>query len=141
MIFITGISVLLINIFFYQICFVHGESMNPTLKDRDITVIKKYNLKLSYGDILVIRKDNKIIIKRLVGLPGDKIRIDNYLYVNDKKMDNLYTENKGDIISEILLKENEYFVLGDNRQNSIDSRFEEIGTIKKDEIIGKLVFK
>ena len=60
--------------------------MEPTLKNGNTALIKKYNLDLKYNDIVVVKKDNKIIIKRLVGFPGDTIRSDNYLYVNDKKM-------------------------------------------------------
>lgn len=114
--------------------------MFPTLKNGNIVCIKKYNLDLKHNDIIVIRKNGKTIIKRLVGMPNDKIKIDNYLYVNGEKCDNLYIEDCGDINNEIYLKDNEYFVLGDNRQNSIDSRFEEIGIILKNEIFGKIIF-
>ena len=115
--------------------------MFPTLKNGNIVFIKKYNLDLKHNDIVIIKKDNKTIIKRLVGLPNDKIEINDYLYINGEKNDNLYIEDKGNISNEICLKNNEYFVLGDNRQNSIDSRFDEIGIITKDEIIGKIIKK
>ena len=114
--------------------------MEPTLKDKRIVIMKKFNLNLSYNDIIVIKKNDKIIIKRLVGLPNDTIEIDNYLYINGKQFDENYT-SKGEMEEKLILKENEYFVLGDNRQNSVDSRFFEIGTIKKDEIIGKVIIK
>ena len=113
--------------------------MEPTLTSGKIVVMKKYNLDLKHNDIVVIRKNGKTIIKRLVGLPNDSIKIDEYLYVNGTKNDNLYTKDKGEIKNEILLKEKEYFVLGDNRQNSIDSRFIEIGIIHEREIIGKIM--
>lgn len=115
--------------------------MEPALKDGQIALMKKFNLKLNYNDIIVIKKNNKIIIKRLVGMPNDKIKIDNYLFLNGKKVDDLYTEYSGIANDEITLNTNEYFVLGDNRQNSIDSRTEEIGIILKEEIIGKIIFK
>ena len=130
---------LVISIFFYQICIIHGISMEPALKHGDIAIIKKYNLKLNYNDIVLVKKNNKTIIKRLVAFPKDTIKIDNYLYVNGKKNDDFYTENKGTITNEITLSPDEYFVIGDNRQNSIDSRFEEIGMISKEEIIGKII--
>ena len=113
--------------------------MEPTLTNGKIVCIKKYNLNLKHNDIIVIRKNGKIIIKRLVGLPKDKIKIDEYLYVNGIKNDDLYTKESGEIHEEIELKEKEYFVLGDNRQNSIDSRFSEIGIIYENEIIGKIM--
>ena len=115
--------------------------MEPSLKNKDIVLMKKYNLKLDYNDIVVIKKNNKIIIKRLIGLPNDTINIDDYVYVNAKRIDDLYTENKGIAKEPITLNSNQYFVLGDNRQNSIDSRFEEVGLILKEEIIGKIIIK
>jgi len=138
-VFIIGIVVLLINIFFYQLCIVDGDSMEPTLASGKIVVMKKHNLDLKHNDIVVVRKHGKRIIKRLVGLPKDKIKIDEYLYGNGEKNDNLYTKDKGEIKNEIVLKEKEYFVLGDNRQHSIDSRFSDIGIIHEREIIGKIM--
>ena len=132
---------MIINIFFYQLCIIDGDSMFPTLKNGNIVFIKKYDLDLKHNDIVVIKKDNKTIIKRLVGMPNDKIEINDYLYINGEKNDNLYIEDRGNISNAIFLKDNEYFVLGDNRQNSIDSRFDEIGIITKDEIIGKIIKK
>ena len=140
-IFIIGITILLVNIFFYQLCVIHGDSMIPTLNNHEIVLMQKYNLKLNYNDIVVIKKNNKIIIKRLIALPNDTIKIDNYVYVNGKKSSDLYTEYSGIIKNEVTLKQNEYIVLGDNRQNSIDSRYEEIGIIQKKEIIGKIILK
>ena len=115
--------------------------MFPTLKNGNIVIMKKYDLKLNYNDIVVIKKNDKIIIKRLVGLPNDSIYIDNYLFVNGEKFDDLFTENSENIENEITLKENQYYVLGDNRQHSIDSRDEEIGIINQEEILGILIFK
>ncbi len=114
--------------------------MNPTLKNKDLVLVKKFDLKLKNNDIVIVKKNGRIIIKRLVGLPNDRIKIDKYLYVNDKKNDDFYIESYERINEEIQLKYNEYFVLGDNRQNSIDSRNEEIGLITKEEIIGKIIF-
>ena len=113
--------------------------MEPTFHNKDIILIKKYNLKINYNDVVVIKKDNKIIIKRIVGLPKDEILIDNYVYINNKKYDDLYTPSKD--INYICLNNNKYFVLGDNREESIDSRSKEIGIINKEEIVGRKVFK
>lgn len=136
---VIGLIIFVINQYLFQICVVHGDSMYPTLKNRNIIFIKKFDLKIEYNDILVIKKNDKIIIKRVVGLPNDSINIDEYLFVNGQKNENLYIENAGDIKNEILLKDKEYFVLGDNINNSIDSRFDEIGIINEDEIIGKMI--
>lgn len=136
---IIGIVIFSINQFFFQICFVRGTSMYPTLRDGSIMIIQKINLKLQHNDIIVIKKNNKIITKRLVGLPNDKIKIDKFLFVNGKKNDDLFIEDCGEIKEEITLKDDEYFVLGDNRAHSIDSRFSEIGIIHKNEILGKTI--
>lgn len=115
--------------------------MYPNLKNGEMLFIKKFDLKYNYNDIVIIKKKDKTIIKRIVGLPKDSIKIDNYLYINGEKRDDIYIENPGDIKNEILLNENEFFVLGDNIQHSIDSRFNEIGIISKNEIIGKIINK
>lgn len=136
---IIGFIIFFVNQYLFQVCVVHGESMYPTLKNKDIIFIKKFDLKIEYNDIVVIKKGDNVIIKRVVGLPNDSISIDKYLYVNGQKNENLYIENAGDIKNEILLKDKEYFVLGDNINYSIDSRFDEIGIINEDEIIGKKI--
>lgn len=115
--------------------------MYPTLEDGNIVCIKKYNLSFKQNDIVVIKKNRNIIIKRIIGLPNENIEINNYVYVNGKKYKDLYINNTGDINDIIYLKEDEFFVLGDNVENSIDSRFNEIGIIKRNEIIGKVLFK
>ncbi len=113
--------------------------MYPTLKDKQIVLMKKYNLNLKQNDIVVIKKNKNVIIKRLIGLPNDSIVLDEYVYINGNKYDDEVIENYGDMPREIELKYNEYYVLGDNKNNSIDSRFNEIGIISRDEIVGKII--
>ena len=83
----------IISTFFYQLCVVHGDSMDPTLKDGRIVLMQKYNLKLKNNDVIVIKKDKNIIIKRLIGMPNDRVKIDKYVYVNNIKNDEIVTEN------------------------------------------------
>ena len=101
-IFIIGLVVFLVNKFLIQICFVQGDSMYPNLKNGEMLFIKKFDLKYNYNDIVIIKKKDKTIIKRIVGLPKDSIKIDNYLYINGEKRDDIYIENPGDIKNEIL---------------------------------------
>jgi len=115
---LIGAVMLVINTYFYQICFVNGDSMKPTLNNGDIVIIKKYNLSLDNGDIVVAKKNGNIIIKRIAGIQNDSVKIGDF---------------------ETKLKENEYFLVGDNSEHSIDSRHEEIGVIKREEIIGKVI--
>lgn len=134
-----GLVVFIISQNFYQLCFVRGISMQPTLQEGQMLLIKKFDVDFDYNDIVVIKKNNKIIIKRLVGLPNDIVQIHDYVYVNGEKMDNLYIQNPGNAKEKIILKQDEFFALGDNRQNSIDSRFDEIGIITKKDILGKVI--
>ena len=134
---IIGIVCFLISNFLFQICFVQGDSMLSTYTNGQILIARKYGLDIKNGDIITIEKNRNIIIKRVIGVPNDRVIIkEGYVYVNDNKFDDIYIEDAGNAKEEILLKENEYFVLGDNRNYSIDSRFDEIGIIKKEEIKG-----
>ncbi len=137
---LIGIIVFIVSNYFFQICFVKGNSMMPTLKNGQVLISKKYNLQIKNNDIIVIKKNNKTIIKRVIGIPNDEIAIlEGYIYLNGNKFDDIYTENSGILTHEIKLKDDEYFVLGDNRNASIDSRFDEIGIINKKEIIAKII--
>jgi len=137
---IIGFIVFFINAFFFQVCFVNGDSMNPTYKNGQILIANKFDKDIKRNDIIVININKKTIIKRVVGIPNDKVQcIDGYLYVNGIKFDDKFMDNPGAISSEIVLGEDEYFVLGDNRNYSIDSRFEEIGIISKRNIKAKII--
>ena len=121
---------------------VHGTSMNPTLQDGDYLLISKqaYTFKEpERGQIIIfpVGEENKLYIKRVIGLPGDVITIDNgVVYVNGEVNNQDYTLDgytNGDIEA-MVVPDGEIFVLGDNRLNSIDSR--EIGTQKIDDVKG-----
>lgn len=143
---------LFILTFMFNIVIVHGESMQPTYNEKDVLIIKKINMNnesLNYGDIIVT-DDNKItnrkLIKRLIGKPGDVIEIKNGLvFRNNKKLNEPYIKGETFIpyketnTLKITLGEDKYYLLGDNRNNSIDSRV--IGSIKLNEMIGKVVYR
>ena len=139
-IFIVGLVIFFINKYLFQICFVVGDSMSPSLEDKNIILIKKFDLDLKYGDIIIAKKNGKTIIKRIVGIPGDKVEIDGYLYINGNKKNDYLITNNGEIEYPVILNSEEYFVLGDNLEQSKDSRTNEIGIIRKSEILGKMIF-
>ncbi len=124
---------------------VLGPSMSPGLKDKDVVVVLKLFKNIGYNDVVVFEyKSTKNLIKRVVGMPQDKVRIKNgSLYINDKLIAENYVlkENNTKILNKDfgVVPNNEYLVLGDNRDDSLDSRT--IGFIKRESIVGKVIFK
>ena len=132
---------------------VQGESMENTLLNGDFLLMKRSWLVSEYvqGDIVVAAKgsfhNGECIIKRIIAVEGQTIDIDNetgLVYVDGVALDEPYaltpTFEKGELEFPITVAENCYFVLGDNREESLDSRYSQIGQIHKDEIKGKIIW-
>jgi len=120
---------------------VSGNSMSSTLKDGDIMLLNKLSLKdgIDRFDIVVVKTETNYIIKRVIGLPGETISYkDGVLYINGKVYEDKYNLTGTNDIDPVKILDNEYYVMGDNRNISKDSRT--IGAIKKDRIIGKTNF-
>lgn len=136
--------------FAFQTVTVFGPSMNNTLEDGQVVIVNKLAYKFGTVDRFDIiaysgNDDEYYDIKRVVGLPGETVKIDNgYLYIDGIILDeDIYDEsilNSGIAAKEITLGKNEYFVLGDNINNSEDSRFNNVGNINKSDILGKVVY-
>jgi signal peptidase I len=126
---------------------VDGRSMNATLNDGDNLIVEK--LSYRFGDperfdiIVFPYDDSSYYIKRIIGLPGETVQIDEdgTIYINGEVLEEDYgletISDPGRAIEPITLGDDEYFVLGDNRNNSKDSRNPLVGNIKRDKIVGR----
>ena len=125
---------------------IAGTSMEPNLNDGDIVLlVKKKNLET--GDLCAFYYSNKILIKRVIATPGDYIWIesDGTVFLNSKPLDEPYVSEKAlgecDVEFPYQVPENCYFVMGDKRETSIDSRSSVIGCVPEDQIVGKIFCK
>ncbi|MED0677399.1 MULTISPECIES: signal peptidase I [Aneurinibacillus] len=141
---VLAMLLVMVRIFFFAPYVVEGVSMYPTLGDNERIVVNKwiyYVRNPRYGDVIVLHaNDEEDYIKRIIGVPGDELELKNgVLYRNGKIVDEPY-------INEVTLGEfdkikvppNSYFVMGDNRNRSMDSR--EIGFISRSKVVGKAEF-
>lgn len=125
---------------------IAGTSMEPSLNDSDIVLLVKTD-KLSSGDLCAFYYSNKILIKRIIAVPGDYIWLesDGTVFLNGSQLDEPYVEQKAlgecDIEFPYQVPENSYFMMGDHRETSIDSRSTAIGCISDSQIIGKIICK
>lgn len=132
---------------------VVGQSMEPVLQDGDTIIVSK--VAYSLGDIkrydiiafkLRDEEDNYYNIKRIVGMPGETVKVEGgHIFINGTSLDDLPFDDlimtEGIAIDGITLGNNEYFVIGDNVNNSDDSRFVNVGSIEETEILGKVVYR
>ena len=151
---ILGIMVCVFALFtfFFRLVSVSGDSMNPNIYHGQKIVVSNVMYTPQYGDIVAIGRSTETensIIKRVIGLPGDKIDInfDTHIVVVN---DSVVTENyktlgaiaeRGDLTYPLTVPDDCIFVLGDNRNNSLDSRYSSVGFIRLDEITGKALFR
>lgn len=131
---------------------VIGPSMMPTLEDGNNLIIDKISYRFHEPerfDIVIFpfrNNSGNTYIKRVIGLPGETVRIDKdgVIYINDEVLQESYgreiIQNPGNALEGVTLKEGEYYVLGDNRNDSEDSRFS-VGVVYRREIVGRAVFR
>lgn len=147
----TIIIFLVLFLYVVSVTQVVGSSMAGTLENQEVLILNKakYHLfDVERGDIISFAyADTKYLIKRVIGMPGDTVKvIDNKLYINDQLYDEEYLSD-GVVTNDFSLMElgyekipeDKYLVLGDNRENSLDSR--EIGLVNEKDIIGKISFR
>lgn len=126
----------------FQLMLIQGDSMIPAYRNMQLVVIDKRFHEVRSGDVVAFysKKLNCVLVKRVAAIPGDTVQIkNNSLYINNKSLENTFLSFAGIVKEPIFLKEDEYFMLGDNREASKDSRYEEIGNIRKKAIIGRVL--
>lgn len=125
---------------------IYGASMTPTLREGEIVVSVKAN-NLEPGDIVAFYYGNKVLIKRYIAGPGTWVNIleDGTVLLNDEVLDEPYLTEKAFGISDLeypyQVPENSYFLLGDQRETSVDSRHSSVGCISQEEMVGKIIFR
>ena len=143
---IAGAVIVLSAVFLIPVYRITGNTMTPTLEEGNIALSVKTG-KLKEGDLAAVRYHDKILIRRVIGLPGDEIEIDDSgtVKVNGEVLAEPYVSEPAlgqtDVTFPYEVPEGEYFLMGDNRSVSIDSRNTAIGSIPEDMIAGKLVLR
>ena len=141
----------LLILYVIQLTNVDGESMEPTLHDGDRVFVDKITYQIDDPerfDVIVFPvqyEEEKYFIKRIIGLPGETVQIDTngVIYINGEVLlesfgkEVIQADKIGLAAEPIVLGEDEYFVLGDNRNDSFDSRYAQVGNISRDDIIGR----
>ncbi len=141
---VVAAATTLISMIFLPVIQVSGDSMTPTLNDGDILLTCNTD-SVTYGDLCCVSWQNKMLLKRVIGLPGDTITIeeDGSVYVNDALLDEPYVLEKSlgqcDIQFPFKVPDQQIFILGDNRSRSADSRSADIGCISREQIVGKVL--
>lgn len=130
----------------YQVSLVRGHSMSPAYHDMQFVLIDRHSGLYTYGDVVAFQCDklDAVLVKRIVACPGDQVIIaDGTLYVNDAvsrvfPRDGIFSYS-GLADSTVYLGGDQYFVIGDNLEESRDSRYEEVGMVNGKNILGKII--
>ena len=135
----------LIAVLFMPVLKTYGGSMSPTLLEGELVAVIKTD-KAEAGDIIAFYYNNKIFIKRVIALGGSTVDVDEdgNVFVDGVRLDEPYVEERsfgnGDVEFPCDVPAGQYFVLGDNRLSSADSRSSILGTISPDDVLGRVIF-
>lgn len=142
---VAALAVLIATLFL-PVLQISGTSMEPTLHDDELIMLVKTD-KLKLGELCAFSYQNKVLIKRIIAVPGDRVDIeaDGTVYVNGKVLDEPYVSEKSlgecDIEFPFYVPEKKLFVMGDHRETSIDSRSSAIGCIETEQIVGRVFLR
>ena len=143
---VVAAAAVLLSTLFFPVIQVSGSSMEPALSNGDILLLLKTD-RYDSGELCCISWQNKLLLKRVIGMPGDIISIDadGDVFRNGQQIEEPYVQNKClgecDIEFPFVVPEGRLFVMGDQRDTSIDSRSSVIGCIEKEQMVGKVFFK
>lgn len=150
---VIAVTIVFIVMQFYEPTRVFGISMQPSFYEKDClvlsreaysrTVPKRGDVVVFQSDLVTAKGDKELLIKRVIGLPGDKVVIKGgNVYINNKLLPDYYTEEcVTDGKVDVTVPAGSYFCMGDNRQHSTDSRFSSVGCVPSGEIKGKIIFR
>lgn len=142
---VAAIAVLIANLWL-PVLRIYGGSMTPTVEESEIVVSVK-GIKFKTGDIIGFYYNNKILIKRVIAGPGSWVDIDKYgnVFVDGEKIEEPYLKEQAygecDIELPYQVPDGRYFVMGDHRSTSVDSRNKAVGCVAEDQVIGKIFFR
>lgn len=144
---LVAAAAVLVAVLWLPVLQVVGDSMAPTLADGEVVITVKSGSSPARGDVIAFYYNDRILIKRVIGIPGDEISInaDGDVYINGEAYDEPYLTEKSagltDVSFPLTVEPGVCFVLGDNREISMDSRLGELGTIRFERIIGKVILR
>lgn len=137
---------LYVSRFWYQLMLIQGDSMEPSYHSWQLVLLDKHTKRYDCGDVVVFRSEGlkAVLVKRVAAVPGDTVWIvDGILYKNGAPAEDGLVNGRlsyaGIAEEPLTLMENEYFLLGDNHEESRDSRYEEVGRVLTEDILGKVI--
>lgn len=143
---VVAAAAILVATLWLPVLQIYGSSMTPTLEDGEIIFTVK-TAEPEAGDIIAFYYNNKILVKRVIGEAGDWVNIteDGAVYVNEIRLEESYVEEPAlgecDITFPYQVPDGKWFVMGDHRATSVDSRSSVVGCVAQEQVVGKILFR